>query len=79
MGTREPDLLIADLRLRDKEQGASLAIRLRPLYGDFPVLIVTGKTAPEALQQANADNFPLLQKPITCDALFEVICKLLER
>lgn len=75
----KPDLLIADLRLRDKEQGVSLVNRLRQWYGDFPVLIVTGETASEALQQANAANFPLLQKPITCDALFEVICKLLER
>ncbi len=73
----KPDLLIADLRLGDEAQGAALAIRSRQQYGDFPVLVVTGETASEALQQAAAANFPILQKPMTSDALFEVICKLL--
>lgn len=73
----KPDLLIADLRLGDAETGATLAIRLRQQYGDFPVLVVTGETASAALQQANTAYFQILQKPMTSDALFEVIYKLL--
>jgi hypothetical protein len=43
------------------------------------VLIVTGETATDELLQANAAGYPILQKPINCDELFEMICKLLEQ
>lgn len=75
----KPYLLIADLRLRGDEQGATLIKRLRQLHGNFQVLIVTGETASDELQQANATSYPILQKPINCDELFEMICKLLEQ
>jgi signal transduction histidine kinase len=75
----KPDLLIADLRLRGDEQGAQLVKRLRQRHGDFQVLIVTGETATDELLQANAAGYPILQKPINCDELFEMICKLLEQ
>lgn len=68
-----PDLLMIDLRLRGKEQGAELARRLQHRYGDFPVLVVTGETASEELQKANSTGYPLLQKPITAEVLYDAL------
>jgi DNA-binding NtrC family response regulator len=73
-----PDLLIIDLRLGDEEHGAELASRLQALYGKFPVLVVTGETASAALQQTNAKGYPILQKPITADVLYDAVCIALE-
>jgi two-component system, sensor histidine kinase len=64
-----PDLLIVDLRLGEGENGAQLADRLQRVYGDFPVLITTGETSSDALLQANARGYALLQKPIAPEGL----------
>ena len=69
-----PDLLIIDLRLGDEEHGAELASRLQDYYGKFPVLVVTGETASAALQQTNAKGYPILQKPISADVLYDAVC-----
>ncbi len=68
-----PEVLIVDLRLGEPEHGAALALRMRRTYGDFPVLIMTGETGSEALREAHAAGFPVLQKPVTADALYEAI------
>jgi two-component system, sensor histidine kinase len=65
----KPDLLIADLRLGKGEHGAALARRLRLQHGDFPVLIITGETASDALREAKDLGYPLLQKPIAAESL----------
>jgi two-component system, sensor histidine kinase len=68
-----PDLMIVDLRLGGNEHGAQLADRLRLRYGSFPVLIITGETASEALRQANESGYTLLQKPIAPEVLRRAI------
>jgi two-component system, sensor histidine kinase len=68
-----PDLMIVDLRLGEREHGAQLADRLRRQYGAFPVLIITGETASEALRQANESGYTLLQKPIAPEVLRRAI------
>jgi two-component system, sensor histidine kinase len=68
-----PDLLIVDLRLGADEHGAGLAARLQRTYGRFPVRIITGETASEALRQANEAGFPVLQKPIAPEVLRHAI------
>jgi two-component system, sensor histidine kinase len=68
-----PDLMIVDLRLGEGEHGASLADRLQQTHGPFPVLIITGETASDALRQANERNYTLLQKPIAPDVLRRAI------
>jgi signal transduction histidine kinase len=68
-----PDLMIVDLRLGEGEHGAQLTDRLRLIYGFFPVLIITGETASEALRQANAAGCTLLQKPIAAELLRQAI------
>ena len=68
-----PDLMIVDLRLGQHEHGAQLADRLRRQYGLFPVLIITGETASQALRQANESGYTLLQKPIAPEVLRRAI------
>jgi CheY-like chemotaxis protein len=68
-----PDLMIVDLRLGEGEHGALLADRLRLQYGTFPVLIITGETASEALRRANESGYRLLQKPIAPEVLRRAI------
>ncbi len=69
----KPDLLIADLRLGKGEHGAALAQQLRTQYGDFPVLIITGETASDALRSAVDLGYPLMQKPIAPEDLRRAI------
>lgn len=75
--TGSPDLLIVDLRLGDGEHGVSMANRLRRAHGDFPVLVVTGETGPEAVRLVNAAGYPMLQKPIIADVLHTAVCSAL--
>jgi DNA-binding NtrC family response regulator len=68
-----PDLLIVDLRLGEDVQGAHLAERLQQAHGDFPILIITGETSSEALQQANERSHTVLRKPIAAEVLRRAI------
>ena len=73
-----PHLLIVDLRLRGGEQGAELASRLQRIHGDFPVLVVTGETALESLNEVENTGYPLLKKPITPEAFYHAACRAIE-
>jgi signal transduction histidine kinase/DNA-binding NarL/FixJ family response regulator len=60
-----PDLIISDFRLRGGHTGAAAIHAVRAAIGhDMPALIVTGDTAPERLQEADAAGFLLLHKPV---------------
>ncbi|WGS84603.1 hybrid sensor histidine kinase/response regulator [Methylomonas sp. UP202] len=72
-----PDLLIVDLRLAEGEQGLALVRRLRGRHGEFPVLVVTGETGLEALAPVRVAGFPLLQKPIVADVLYDAVSRAL--
>ncbi len=72
-----PDLLIVDLRLADQEHGSHLALRLQERYGAFSVLIITGETASDALREAHASGYALLQKPIAAEVLRREIVSIL--
>jgi CheY-like chemotaxis protein len=71
-----PDLLIVDLRLADEEHGSKLAARLQKQYGEFPVLIITGETSSDALREAHASGYALLQKPIAAEVLRHEIVRI---
>jgi two-component system, sensor histidine kinase len=73
LASGKPDLLIADLRLGKGEHGAALAQQLRRQYGDFPVLIITGETASDALRAAVDLGYPVMQKPIAPEVLRQAI------
>ena len=72
-----PDLLIADLRLREAEDGATMTARLAGLHGAFPVLIVTGESDETALRHAEERHHTVLRKPVPFDALYAALDALL--
>ncbi|MEQ1531898.1 MAG: ATP-binding protein, partial [Methylococcales bacterium] len=62
---QKPELLIIDYRLTDNVSGIDVARNLQKRFGyPIAVLIITGDTGPERLQEAEASGFPLLHKPV---------------
>jgi signal transduction histidine kinase len=61
----KPKLLIVDYRLPDNVSGIEVAKNLQNrLAYPVSVLIITGDTGPERLQEADSSSFPLLHKPV---------------
>jgi CheY-like chemotaxis protein len=77
-----PELVIADYRLQNGDTGgqaiARVEVHLRPVT-KLPAIILTGDTAPERLQQAQALGHGLLHKPVQADALRRAIDEVLSR
>ena len=74
---QEPDLVVADFRLRGAETGLQAIEALRRTRPDLPALLLTGDTAPEKLAEISASRIPLLHKPVQPGALVEKITSLL--
>ena len=71
---RIPDLVIADLRLRDGATGIAAIETLRAHYGrDIPGVIITGDTMPDRLKQVRDSGLPILHKPLRPDTLRELL------
>jgi signal transduction histidine kinase len=63
---RRPDLIICDYRLRGEESGIAVIQRLQQEFNhDIPAMLVTGDTAPNRLQEAQASGLLLLHKPVS--------------
>jgi two-component system, sensor histidine kinase len=61
-----PDLIICDYRLRGEESGIAVIQRLQQEFNhDIPAMLVTGDTAPDRLQEAQASGLLLLHKPVS--------------
>ena len=74
------DLIVADFRLRQHENGIDTVRRLRERLGeDVPALLVSGDTAPERLREAQDSGFPLLHKPVSAEKLQEALLDALRR
>lgn len=58
------DLCLCDLRLRDGEDGIRTSQALRQDHEDLTVILITGDTAPERIEQAASSGLPLLHKPV---------------
>lgn len=71
------DLIIADFRLRQNENGIETVRRLRARLGPVPALIISGDTAPERLREAKDSGLPFLHKPVAVDMLRQRILDLL--
>lgn len=65
----QPDLIIADHRLRGSETGIALLQRTREAASEIPALLITGDTAPEVLAHAQRIGLMLLHKPVHEQAL----------
>lgn len=75
---QEPDLVIADFRLRGTETGLQAIEALRKANPLLPALLITGDTAPEKLAEMSAARIPLLHKPVPPTVLVDNIAHLLE-
>jgi signal transduction histidine kinase len=73
------DLIVADLRLRNGENGIETVHRLRARLGDVPALMISGDTAPDRLREAEASGLPFLHKPVPADKLQAHLRALLTR
>jgi signal transduction histidine kinase/CheY-like chemotaxis protein len=71
------DVIIADFRLRQHENGIDTVRRLRDRLGAVPALLVSGDTAPERLREAQSSGLPLLHKPVSAEKLTETILAVL--
>lgn len=59
-----PDLILADLRLRDGQKGVDAIAQLRKRFGmAIPTILVTGQTAAEQRKLAKASGYDIWQKP----------------
>lgn len=71
---RQPDLIVADYRLRGGLTGAQAIRHIRRLFNrPIPAVLITGDTAPERLREAEAHGLDLLHKPVGAQQLAEVI------
>ncbi len=78
-GSRAPDLVIADFRLRDGESGARAIEDIRAHCGrDVPAILITGDTAPERLREAQAGGHQLLHKPVSAARMRSLASHLLQ-
>ena len=73
------DVIIADFRLAQHENGIETVRRLRVRLGDVPALMVSGDTAPERLREAQASGLPFLHKPVSAEKLKETMLAVLRR
>lgn len=74
------DVLIADFRLRQHENGIDTVRRLRERLGrEVPALLISGDTAPERLREAESSGLPLLHKPVAAERLRGAVLQALNR
>lgn len=74
----EPDVILADYRLREGRTGAEAIRDMRSYCGrEIPAAILTGDTEPELLRELKASGFPLLYKPVAAAKLRALIGNLL--
>jgi len=77
---RYPDLVVADLRLADGNDGVQVVHRLRDELGIVvPALLVSGDTSPAAERDARVAGLPLLGKPVVPAVLHAAAVGLLTR
>ena len=65
-----PDVIISDYHLCDGKTGIEAITQLRrALSAPIPAFLMSGDTDPEPLQEAKANGYPLLHKPVSPMAL----------
>jgi len=71
---KRPDLIIADYRLSDGENGSDAIIEVGKACGrKIPGILLTGDTDPERITSANQSGFSLLHKPIDTGILISTV------
>ncbi|TAK96481.1 MAG: response regulator, partial [Aquabacterium sp.] len=73
----DPDVVLADYRLRSHRTGLQAVEAVRQRLGhDVPAAIITGDTATERLREAHDSGLPLLHKPVPADRLQSMLFSL---
>jgi signal transduction histidine kinase/ActR/RegA family two-component response regulator len=73
----EPDVVLADYRLRSYRTGLQALEAVRERLGrEIPAAIITGDTAAERLREAHASGLALLHKPVPAERLQAVLFSL---
>jgi signal transduction histidine kinase/CheY-like chemotaxis protein len=76
--TARPDVVLADLRLRNGENGIQAIAAIVDAIGPTPALLISGDTAPDRLQEANRAGIKLLHKPVPLPLLQAELAALLD-
>lgn len=75
---RQPDVIVADYRLRNGESGLDAIKALHAEYGTaIPAIVITGDTAPDRLRDAKASGYHVLAKPLAPAQLRALLSHLL--
>jgi CheY-like chemotaxis protein len=77
--SQRPDVILADLRLRNDENGIQVIARIAEAIGPTPALLISGDTAPDRLQEANRAGIKLLHKPLGLPVLQAELARVLEK
>ena len=68
-GAAPPHVILADMRLRNGENGIAAISAVVAAVGPTPSLLISGDTAPVRLQEANRAGITLLHKPVSLPTL----------
>jgi len=67
---RSPDAIIADYRLKNGRTGIEAVQSIHQIWGgEIPVLIVTGDSTLDLLQEAQSSGYPFMHKPVNAAKL----------
>ena len=64
-----PDVILADMRLRNGDTGIEAVRSVVAEVGATPAVLISGDTAPDRLQEANRAGIKLLHKPVSLPTL----------
>jgi signal transduction histidine kinase/CheY-like chemotaxis protein len=77
--SQRPDLILADLRLREHQTGIEAVRQIRGRCGDIPALLVTGDIGADRLREVAASGLPRRSKPLTEHELLAGIREAVDR
>ena len=71
---RDPDLILCDYRLRQRQDGLAAVQQIRAHIGQpVPAIIITGDTGAADLRRVTDAGLPLLHKPVGADRLLAAV------
>jgi len=73
-----PDVVLADMRLRNQETGLGAISSIVAAIGDTPAVLISGDTAPDRLQEATRAGIKLLHKPVSLPTLQAELGRILD-
>jgi CheY-like chemotaxis protein len=74
----KPNVILADLRLRNGETGIVAISSVVDAIGPTPAILISGDTAPDRLQEANRAGIKLLHKPVALPTLQAELARVLD-